>query len=210
MEKIIEGVLRFQREVFPKLKHEFRLLADRQKPQALFITCADSRIVPSLITQTEPGDLFICRNVGNMVPPFGVSNGGNVGTIEYAVEVLGVKHIIVCGHSDCGAMKGVLNPDRVAGLPAVANWLRYGAVARRLVLSQNPRASEPELLLRLAQQNVVAQITHLRTHPCVAAALANRNLELHGWMYHISTGIVEVYDADSRQFRQPGATETSA
>lgn len=210
MDKIIEGVRHFQEEVFPKLKQQFRLLADRQNPKALFITCADSRVVPPLITQTEPGDLFICRNAGNMIPPYGVSNGGNVATIEYAVELLGVKHIIVCGHSDCGAMKGVLNPDAVAALPAVANWLRYGAVARRLVLSEHAGASDSERLLRLAEQNVIAQLGHLRTHPCVAAALAHGDTELHGWMYHISTGAVDVYDEVSRRYRPLIQTETAS
>src|SRR3982751_6268271 len=113
MERLLKGVSTFQREVFPQHRELFERLAAKQNPMALFITCADSRVVPDLITQSDPGDLFICRNAGNMVPPYGEMNGGVSATIEYAVVALNIRHIIVCGHSDCGAMKGVLHPEAV-------------------------------------------------------------------------------------------------
>src|SRR5512140_1034345 len=113
MERLLRGLSKFQNEVFPKQKHLFQQLADRQNPRALFITCADSRVVPQLITQADPGDLFICRNAGNIVPPYGEMNGGVSATIEYAVMALEVRHLVICGHSDCGAMRAVMNPEKV-------------------------------------------------------------------------------------------------
>ena len=123
MKNFIDGFIRFKRDVFPKRKQLFERLAGAQSPEALFITCADSRIVPDLIMQTEPGDLFICRNAGNIVPPYGEVQGGVSATIEYAVAVLNVSHIIVCGHTDCGAMKGILKPETLDELPTVKSWL---------------------------------------------------------------------------------------
>src|SRR5882724_615323 len=133
MDKLLKGIQRFQRNVFPRYQGLFRQLAVNQNPQALFITCADSRIVPEMLTQTAPGDLFICRNAGNIVPPYDDHSGGVTATIEYAVAALKVPNIIVCGHSDCGAMKGVLHPEKVKGLPTVARWLRHAEGARRMV-----------------------------------------------------------------------------
>src|SRR5262245_41103473 len=133
MERLLRGVTKFQTEVFPAQRPLFEGLASGQSPEALFITCADSRIVPQLITQSSPGDLFICRNAGNMVPPYGELHGGVSATIEYALCVLNVKHIIVCGHTDCGAMKGILHPEAVADMPTVRSWLAHGEVARRIV-----------------------------------------------------------------------------
>jgi carbonic anhydrase len=200
MEKILQGVGRFQREVFPSQAPLFEKLIDRQSPEYLFITCADSRVVQNLITNTEPGDLFVCRNVGNMVPSYGEASGGVTATIEYAVAVLNVKHIIVCGHSDCGAMKGVLHPEKVAHLPGVRNWLGYGDVARHIVKENYPDLPDEDILPVLTQQNVVAQLTNLRTHPCVAARVANGSLSLHGWVYHIHSGHVDAWDSGLRRF----------
>ena len=200
MERILEGVCRFQREVFPQEEELFQQLVQGQNPEVLFITCADSRVVPNLITQTRPGDLFICRNAGNMVPPYGEVHGGVSATIEYAVDVLGVRHIVVCGHTDCGAMKGVLHPNKVSHLPSVRTWLNHGEVARRIVEARSPEATEEEKLSALIEANVLTQIDHLRTHPSVAAKLARGAVELHGWVYDIGTGHVRVWDKEAGRF----------
>ncbi|HUQ95030.1 MAG TPA: carbonic anhydrase [Bryobacteraceae bacterium] len=200
MDRVLEGVCTFQRDVFPQHQEHFQQLVQGQNPEVLFVTCADSRVVPNLITQTRPGDLFICRNAGNMVPPYGEVHGGVSATIEYAVDVLGVNHIVVCGHTDCGAMKGVLHPDKVAHLPAVKTWLNHGELARRIVEARFPHSTEEEKLSALIEANVVAQIDHLRTHPSVAARLARRAVQLHGWVYNIGTGHVTIWDQKAERF----------
>ena len=201
MDKIIRGVLRFQEEVYPRLESRFTELANSQQPRALFITCADSRIVPDLLMQTSPGEIFICRNAGNIVPPHGDATGGVSATIEYAVAVLNVPHIIVCGHSDCGAMKGILHPETLTEIPAVAAWLRYGDAARRIVLENEPHLEHAESLKAITRENVRAQLVNLRTHPSVAARLAKGTLRLHGWLYTIATGAVERLDETTGRFR---------
>lgn len=194
MKKLIEGVLRFQKEVYPQHRERYLELAHSQSPRWLLIACSDSRVMPSLLVQSGPGELFICRNAGNLVPAHGDSTGGVSATIEYAVQVLGVKHIIVCGHSDCGAMKAVLHPDRVANLPAVAHWIRYADRARAVVLETASPACEEDLLAALTQENVLAQLDNLRTLPSVAAKLKAGALELHGWFYEIADGEFLVWD----------------
>ena len=144
LQLIVEGLLHFQHEVFPQQKDLFKKLATAQRPRAMFIACADSRIVPELITQSAPGDLFVTRNVGNVVPPYGQMNGGVSTAIEYASLVLGVQHIIVCGHSDCGAMRGVLNPDTLHAMPTVKAWLRHAEVAKTMVHENCGCADESE------------------------------------------------------------------
>lgn len=165
-----------------------------QRPDALFITCADSRIDPCLLTQTKPGELFICRVIGNVVPPYPDAVGGVSATIEYAVGVLQVQEVIVCGHTDCGVMRGALNPEALAAYPNVTAWLRYAKVERR-----EPEPSV-ELLLALTEDNVVAQLKNLRSHPAVAARLEQGDLALHGWVYHIGSGTVTAYNEASRKF----------
>ncbi|HWB96126.1 MAG TPA: carbonic anhydrase [Bryobacteraceae bacterium] len=194
MDRILDGLLRFQAEIFPQEKELFSRLARTQNPQALFLTCSDSRIVPELITQTRPGDLFICRNAGNIAPAYGQSTGGVSATIEYAVLALGVRDIIICGHSDCGAMKALLYPESLSSMPVVASWLKYAERARFLV-SENYTHLEGDALLRaVTEQTVIAQIDNLRTHPSVAARLHKGELTLHGWVYDIPHGQVSAYD----------------
>src|ERR1700730_3380521 len=131
VDSILRGLKRFKKKVYPKHRELFQKLALQQRPTALFITCADSRIDPCLLTQTKPGELFLCRVIGNIVPRYPESIGGVSATIEYAVGVLGVSDVIVCGHTDCGVMKGVLNPEALESLPHVAAWLRQAQPARR-------------------------------------------------------------------------------
>jgi carbonic anhydrase len=196
VEKFLGGVSRFQKHVYPQHQDLFEKLALGQRPEALFITCADSRIDPCLLTQTKPGELFICRVIGNIVPPYPDAVGGVSATIEYAVGVLRVPEVIVCGHTDCGVIRGALNPEALGAFPNVTTWLRYANVERR---EPNPSA---EFLLALAEQNVIAQLKNLRTHPTVAARLEQGDLSLHGWLYHIGSGTVTVYDVQAASFRE--------
>jgi len=197
VEKLLKGISQFQRHVYPEHLDLFEQLARGQRPEALFITCADSRIDPCLLTQTKPGELFICRVIGNIVPPYPDAIGGVSATVEYAAGVLRVPEIIVCGHTDCGVMKGALNPDALGVYPNVAAWLRYANVKHR---EETPT---PEFLLALTEHNVVSQLTNLRSHPSVAAHLAEGDLALHGWVYHIGPGTVTVYDEETRTFLAP-------
>ncbi len=196
---LVDGFRRFRAEVYPEQQALFARLAKAQQPRAMFITCADSRIVPELITQSSPGDLFVTRNVGNVVPPYGQMNGGVSSAIEYAVMALDVQHIIVCGHSDCGAMKAVLDPAGLQRMPTVKAWLRHCEVARSLV-EQNCSCTAGEALGVLTEENVVAQLDHLRTHPSVAARLAGGQLSIHGWVYCIETSEILAYDAGTGRF----------
>jgi len=199
VEKFLGGVSRFKENVFPKHRELFEKLATGQRPEALFITCADSRIDPCLLTQTEPGELFICRVIGNIVPPYPDAVGGVSATIEYAVGVLRVPDVIVCGHTDCGVMRGALNPGTLERYPNVTAWLRYANVVHR-----EPKPS-PEFLLARTEQNVVAQLRNLRSHPAVADRLEKGDLALHGWVYHIGLGAVTAYNEESGKFETPAA-----
>ncbi len=193
-EKIVDGVLHFQKDVYPDYRDLFERLALSQRPDALFITCADSRIDPNLLTQSDPGELFICRVIGNVVPPYPGAIGGVSATVEYAAAVLRVPEIIVCGHTDCGVMKAALHPEAVRKYPSIAAWLRYVGVEER---QANPSA---EFLLALAERNVVAQLKNLRTHPAVAARLKAGDLTLRGWVYHIGAGTVTAWDEGRGEF----------
>ena len=200
MQKLLQGIHHFQDNVFSSQRELFERLAEGQHPDALFITCSDSRISPNLITQTEPGELFIIRNAGNIVPPYGAANGGEGATIEFAVVGLGIQHIIVCGHSHCGAMKGLLHPESLTGMPMMAAWLGHAEATRRIA-RQKYEDRPAEALLNVAiQENVLVQLENLRTHPAVAAALAGGKLKLHAWVYKIETGQVFAYDPERGQF----------
>lgn len=201
MRKILEGVRRFQSDAFEQRRQLFSRLANGQAPQALFLTCSDSRVDPNLITQSQPGDLFICRNAGNIVPPHSGATGAMTASIEFAVMALEVPDVIVCGHTDCGAMKGALNPEGLGQLPHVANWLTFAEAAVRVVEEVHEDESEEERLLSMIEENVLLQLQHLRTHPCVAAKIAGGHLNLHGWVYDIETGGVRSYDPVSRKFK---------
>src|SRR3990167_7109611 len=187
LQTIVDGFKRFRSEIFPQQEDLFKKLATAQNPRAMFITCADSRVVPELITQSSPGDLFVNRNVGNVVPAYGQMMGGVSTAIEYAVLALGVQHIIVCGHSDCGAMRAVLNPDSLEKMPTVKAWLRHAEVAKTMVHDNCDCANEGESMAVLTEENVIAQLQHLRTHPSVASRMANGHLFIHGWIYNIET-----------------------
>ncbi|NHO31216.1 carbonic anhydrase [Acetobacter fallax] len=198
---LLRGVEYFNTHVFPEKQELFKGLAESQAPSTLFIACADSRVSPGLITQTDPGNLFILRNIGNIVPAYGEMLGGVSSAIEYAVLALGVSSIIVCGHSNCGAMTALLDPDpgKLAKMPTVKSWLRNAEAALAVTAALVSEDAGPATVRCLAEQNVLLQISHLRTHPSVAAALARRQLILQGWFYDIGTGEVLVLDEDSRK-----------
>lgn len=200
MQKLIEGIHHFQAETFRPLQGLFEQLSRGQSPETLFITCSDSRIDPNLLTRSRPGELFILRNAGNIVPPHGPAAGGEAATIEFAVAGLGVKDVIVCGHSHCGAMKGLLEPAAVADLPAVATWLAHAETTRRIVRENYQHLAGEKLLTATVEENVLVQLENLRTLPAVAARLRKGDLHLHGWVYKIETGEVFAYDPGPGQF----------
>jgi carbonic anhydrase len=168
-------------------------------------------MVPELVTQREPGDLFVIRNAGNIVPSFGPEPGGVSATVEYAVAALGVSDIVICGHSDCGAMTAIATCRCLDHMPAVANWLRYSDAAR-LVNESREHASDRERVNSLVRENVIAQLNNIRTHPSVALGLAQGRLKLHGWVYDIGAGSIEALDSATRQFvslaEHPSVTAT--
>ena len=200
MPRFAAGVVRFQNEVFPEKKELFERLSQGQSPEALFITCSDSRIETAMITQTDPGELFICRNAGNIVPPHTNNTGGMTASIEFATAALKVPHIVVCGHTECGAMKGAMNPEGLDALPHVREWLGYSKAAVDIVRELGAELDDDARMKMLLEQNVVLQLQHLRTHPAVATRLARGDLKLHGWVYDIRTGDVSAWDEESGSF----------
>jgi len=199
MEKVIAGIARFQQKPLEERRELFAELAGGQSPEVLFITCADSRIDPNLITQTDPGDLFVCRNAGNIVPPHTNESGGMAASIEFGVAALGCKHIVVCGHTDCGAMKGALNTSALQDLPQVKNWLDHSRAAVETVRARHDLAGKDELDA-VTEQNVVLQLQHLKTHPAVASRIGADEVTLHGWVYNIGTGAITCYDESKDAF----------
>ncbi|MGI4954290.1 MAG: carbonic anhydrase [Janthinobacterium lividum] len=194
--RLAAGVQRFHEQAYPGRQDLFEELAGGQTPHTLFITCADSRIVPELITQTDPGELFVCRNIGNLVPAYGEMLGGVSAVIEYACVALEVTDIIVCGHSDCGAMKALLTPEdpKLRAMPTVRSWLRNAEAAKSVLAATRPDLQGAAQVQALVEQNVRTQLGHLGTHPAVAARLATGRLSLHGWIYGIDNGSVQMID----------------
>ncbi|MBL4849101.1 MAG: carbonic anhydrase [Planctomycetes bacterium] len=186
-QRLADGVRTFRAVEFPRRRRQFKALASGQSPDTLFVTCSDSRIDPSLVTQTDPGDLFVIRNAGNLIPRFGSEPvGGEAATLEYAVLGLGVKDIVICGHSHCGAMAGLLAPDSLLGLPQVSAWLRHARTTLERV-SAAPSDAPGEAAI---ETNVVVQLESLRSYPFVALREVRGDLTLHGWVYDFETGEV--------------------
>ncbi|MBK0002719.1 carbonic anhydrase [Erwinia sp. S38] len=199
MQHIVEGFLNFQKDVFPNQKELFRSLASSQNPKALFISCSDSRLVPELVTQQEPGQLFVIRNAGNIVPSFGPEPGGVSATIEYAVVALGVTDIVICGHSNCGAMKAIATCQCLDPMPAVQHWLRYSDAAKAVV-EKKTYTTEEEKVNAMVRENVIAQLNNIKTHPSVAVGLRDKALRLHGWVYDIESGAIRALDKNTQDF----------
>ncbi|WP_331767409.1 carbonic anhydrase [Embleya sp. NBC_00896] len=198
MQNLSEGTRRFQRDVFPAKAELFSRLATTHQPGTLFIGCSDARVVPELITQQDPGELFVIRTAGNLIPAYAPGADGVAAGIEYAVAVLGVADIVVCGHSACGAMTALAEHHDLTALPAIADWLRHADAAQARTANATTTgagagagAGEPETVATLVRDNVAAQLANLVTHPSVARALARDAVRLHGWVFDIATGAVE-------------------
>ena len=200
MQKLVQGLHQFQSQVFRAHRELFERLDKGQSPETLFITCSDSRINPNLITQTGPGELFILRNVGNLVPRYDEHVGSTAAAIEFAVAALQVKDIVICGHSNCGAMQAVLDPASLEKLPATREWLAHAQETGKIIQDNYGHLEGKDRLHATVEENVLVQLEHLRTHPSVAQAMDAGNLRVHGWVYKIQTGEVFAYDPIQAQF----------
>ena len=200
LERLKAGVRRFQSEIYPSRREAYeRAASEPQRPHTLLITCADSRIDPEAVTQAGPGEVFVTRNIGNMVPAYGEMLGGVSAVIEYAVSALKVQHLVVCGHSDCGAMKALLHPEAVESMPTVKSWLTNGKAALNIAQSMPADAKRSPLAV-LTEQNVLMQLQHLKTHPSVAGGLARGEISLSGWIYEIGTAEVRIAEDGQQRF----------
>jgi carbonic anhydrase len=213
LEQLKNGVRRFRSETYAANPELFaQAVTEPQRPHTLFITCADSRIDPNALTSTGPGEVFVTRNIGNMIPAYGEMLGGVSAVIEFAVTALGVRHAVICGHTDCGAMKALLDPSSTAKMPSVRNWLKnaHTALAVANTLHERDKAhdiptsaqahAERPLVDILTEQNVLLQIQHLRTHPSVATAITLGDLTISGWIYDIATGNVRIAENNDPAF----------
>jgi len=198
--RMVSGIAKFQAEVFPARRREFEAMSHQQSPIATFFTCADSRILPAMLLQTKAGEIFTERTPGNIVPRYSDHVGGVTASMEYAVMVLRVPLIIICGHTDCGVMKALLDPAQTSGMPALQSWMRHALAAREQLLREHPDVSHEEKLRLITQYNVLTQLENLRTHPAVEAVLAKGELEIQGWIYDIGGGSVSVADPQSGAF----------
>jgi carbonic anhydrase len=199
---LIKGLREFRKNYFCTHQELFQRLSHCQAPEVLFISCCDSRIDPNLLTQTQPGDLFILRNIGNMIPPYGITHSSEGAAIEYAVQALKVKDIIICGHSDCGAMKGLLQLGKLSEqMPLVYDWLRHHGQATRRLVEDNYKEYSGESFLRVTiEENILTQIQNLETYPVIRSKLRSGELYLHAWVYEIEMGRVFAYNASLGQF----------
>jgi carbonic anhydrase len=201
MKKLIEGLHRFQVGYFESHRELFEQLSHGQHPRILFVTCSDSRIDPNLITQADIGELFVIRNAGNIIPPFGATNGGEGAAVEYAIAALGIEQVIVCGHSHCGAMKGLLKMSQLADkMPLVYEWLKQAEATRRLILENYDHVQGEDLLQITVAENVLTQLENLATYPVIRSRLHQGRLSLHGWIYLIESGEVLSYDPAVHDF----------
>ncbi len=196
MINLLSGLRKFSEQIFPEQQALFTHLSNGQKPHTLMITCSDSRIDPNLVTQTKPGELFVVRNAGNLVPPYGTSKGGEEAAIEFAIEGLGVHNIVICGHSQCGAMAALNDKVNLDGLPSVKRWLSHAdATKRRLALYKGDAD-----LSRVVEENVLVQADNLKTHPSVSLALRAGRVHVYGWIYNFEAGTVCIYDPLKKKF----------
>lgn len=204
--RLLEGHSKFRKKHFEHARELYQSLARGvQVPTALMLTCCDSRVVPNLILQADPGELFVVRNIANIVPPFdGALVNRSVGAaIEYAVHVLRVRHLVICGHTQCGGLKALIDgPEALAAeTPTLAGWLRDAVALRERLAAIAPGRAPDDLLRQLVFENVVVQLEHLLTYPVVAKALEEDRLEIHGWVYDLEDGRLRVYHPEANEFR---------
>ncbi|MFZ9659392.1 MAG: carbonic anhydrase [Arcobacteraceae bacterium] len=205
LQQLIQGHQEFQKLHHKQFAFEFdELVKKGQSPEILFIGCSDSRVVPDLITGSKPGDLFIIRNVGNFVPPFREDNDfhGTAAGIEYAVSVLGIKHIIVCGHSHCGACESLYHeiPEKKE-LVHVKKWLELGNISKSFVEENFKTETKTEKIRLTEQVSVVFQLENLLTYPAVAKGIEDGTITIHGWYYDLQTGVIKHFDTDTFEFK---------
>lgn len=204
MRKLITGLQAFRANYVSTHRDLLEQLAHGQKPRVLFITCSDSRIDPNLLTQTDVGELFVIRNAGNIIPPYGAANGGEGGTIEYAIHALGIEQVVICGHSHCGAMKGLLQLGKLEEqMPLVYDWLKHAEATRRLIQENCSHYEDEELLEVTIAENVLTQIENLKTYPIIHSRLYQGRLKIYGWIYLIETGEVLAYDPEKHAYVAP-------
>ena len=207
LQRLKDGVRRFQTEVYPQQAEIFAQAAnEQQRPHTLFIACADSRVDPVAITSSGTGEVFVTRNIGNLVPPYGEMLGGVSAVIEFAVSSLKVRHVVICGHTHCGAMHALLNPNSITNMPAVENWLEnaHAALVTAEELQLTPAITNDRMMSVLTEQNVLLQMEHLKTHPFVARAIRLGELTVSGWIYCIGTGEVSVAEDGEHTFAPIG------
>jgi len=195
-----------QRKPYPDIGF-FQSLTKGQDPSAILICCSDSRIVPNLITESRPGELFVIRNAGNIIPSFNphtIMPDSMIASIEYAITVLEIQEIIVCGHSNCGAMTSLVNPDSIPSLPVASKWLKYYAAEAlenaKKKHHDHPDGSDELLIKSTIEKNVLLQIEHLKTHPVVQEAIAAGKLKIHAWVYDVGTRVMQEYSEEKEQF----------
>ncbi|MBV9502757.1 MAG: carbonic anhydrase [Acidobacteriaceae bacterium] len=199
--RLLIGLHNFQTKVYPEKQADYqRLVREGQSPDTLFITCADSRVDPELLTQSGPGEIFVSRNIGNLIPAYGELLGGISALLEYAVAALRVHQVVVCGHTDCGAMKALIHPEKVESMPTVKRWLRNAEAALSTVRARATAADETDLVEQLIEENVLLQMNHLRTHPAITGRLAQKSLAIFGWVYDIAHGQVRIFDEQQHKF----------
>lgn len=196
MKNLLPGLRKFSERVFPGHQDHFESLAQGQKPHTLLITCSDSRIDPNLVTQTKPGELFVIRNAGNIIPPYGASRGGEEAAIEFAIEGLGISNIVICGHSQCGAMAALAGKVNLDGLPCVKSWLGHAQGTKKRI---DAMAGDFNLN-HVVEENVLVQADNLRTHPSVSGALRSGQVQVFGWVYRFETGLIAVYDPQLKKY----------
>lgn len=206
MQTLIAGIHKFREKELGRYQELFhRLSREGQNPHTLFITCSDSRVLAELITQSRPGDLFVVKNVGNIVPSFGVTGSTNstAAAIEFAVQTLGVSDIVVCGHSQCGAMTALFDDSpQLDAMPHLQEWLKLAKPVRLLVeRDYNHLVHEEEKIAAAAEENVLLALENLCTYPAVRKGLEGGKLRLHGWFFKIATAEIFAYDPFSQQFQ---------
>jgi carbonic anhydrase len=197
VQNLLPGLRKFSEKVFPNHQKLFESLSQGQTPHTLLITCSDSRIDPNLVTQTQPGEIFVVRNAGNIVPPYGSSRGGEEAAIEFAIEGLGVRNIVICGHSKCGAMAALCSDQSIDHLPSVKEWLRHAHATKRRVDAM-PESERD--LTKIVEENVLVQADNIKSHPAVSAALRARKVNIFGWVYNFEHGAITVFDPVNKRF----------
>jgi len=201
MRDLVAGIHSFQQEGFQSRRTLMeRLAVEGQRPQIALVSCSDSRVLPEMFTQAAPGDIFLVRNAGNIVPAYGNDTPGEAASLEFAVEVLGVRDVVVCGHTHCGAVDAILNPEEISGLPTLERWLLASQETGRIVAERYSHLRGEALMRVAVGEHVLVQLEHLRSLPFIASRLNEPDFAIHGWVYDIATSLVHVYDPAADAF----------